>query len=316
MRLIYYQRRDQLSNFGDQLNPWLWRKLLPGVFDQASSTVFVGIGTLLNSALPERVAQAEQVNIFSTGVGYEKPLKQVSPSWRIYCVRGPLSAQKLGLPKRIGIADGGILLRRFFTPSPQKLTKFAFMPHIHHAKCAGLVWRHLCSQLDIGYIDPSWSIEQVLAAIGQTETLLAEAMHGAIAADALRTPWIPIVTSGRILGFKWLDWCASVGLKYRPQYLKPLTSIYPRLTSGTQSSTRAARHWSRCIRQQPIEALAHLGKDEQQQALYQLRHIMRNTRPNLSKEEKLEQLTLALEERLQQLVKDLNLMKGVSNHSS
>ena len=316
MQLYYYQRRDQLSNFGDQLNPWLWRQLLPGAFDQDSSTVFVGIGTLLNSALPERVAQAQQVNIFSTGVGYEKPLKHISPNWRIYCVRGPLSAQKLGLPNRQGIADGGILLRRVLTPSSQKLTKFAFMPHIHHANYASPVWRQICSQLDIDYIDPSWTVEQVLEAIDRTEVLLAEAMHGAIAADALRTPWIPLVTSARILDFKWWDWCASVGLAYQPQYLTPLVSTYPRLARGLRSSTRAALHWSHSLGQRPIKGLTFIGRDEQQQAVCQLRHIIRKTRPILSKEEKIEQLTIALEERLHQLDKDLSQMEGVSANSN
>ena len=178
------------------------------------------------------------------------------------------------------------------------------MPHIHHSNYAGSVWREICGQLGFSYIDPSWPVEQVLNAIGQTEVLLTEAMHGAIAADALRTPWIPIVTSARILGFKWHDWCASVGLSYQPQYINPLVSTYPRLARGMRSSARALLHWGHSLRQRPLQCLSLVGSDEQQPVVAELRHIIRYTRPILSKDKKIEQLTIALEDRLHQLSKD------------
>ena len=224
----------------------------------------------------------------------------------------PLSAQKLGLSIVQGVADGGIMLWRLLTSSLQKLTKFAFMPHIHHANYAGPVWRQICSQLDIDYIDLSWPMEQVLSAIGRTETLLTEAMHGAIAADSLRTPWIPIVASAQILHFKWRHWRAAVGLACQPQDLKPLASTYPRLARGVRSSIRTFLHWSHSLRQRPLKGVALITPDERQQAVSQLRHIILKTRPILSKEDKLEQLTMALEERLHQLNKDVSRLEGVS----
>ena len=39
-------------------------------------------------------------------------------------------------------------------------------------------------------------------------------MHGAIIADTLRIPWIPISTRPSINTFKWLDWCESMELEY------------------------------------------------------------------------------------------------------
>jgi succinoglycan biosynthesis protein ExoV len=48
-------------------------------------------------------------------------------------------------------------------------------------------------------------------------------MHGAIVADALGVPWIPVRTGGAgTLEFKWRDWCGSVGLSYRPHHVVPL----------------------------------------------------------------------------------------------
>ena len=35
-------------------------------------------------------------------------------------------------------------------------------------------------------------------------------------ADAVRTPWVPVALYRHILGGKWVDWTASLGLEYRP----------------------------------------------------------------------------------------------------
>src|SRR5262249_35878333 len=49
------------------------------------------------------------------------------------------------------------------------------------------------------------------------------ALHGAIAADTLRVPWIPVHDSRNddTLLFKWQDWCLSVGLDHQPHFLAP-----------------------------------------------------------------------------------------------
>ncbi|MBD0337540.1 MAG: polysaccharide pyruvyl transferase family protein, partial [Cyanobacteria bacterium Co-bin13] len=227
MKLFHYQRRDGVENFGDRLNLWLWPQLLPGCFDDDAATVFVGIGTLLNHRLPERLGSAQQAVVFTTGVGYERSLRTIPPAWAIYCVRGPLSARRLGLPDSLAITDGAILLRQHYRPSGQKRFAYAFMPHIHHATFAGEVWQQICQEIGFGYIDPRWSVEEVLAAIGATEVLLAEAMHGAIAAEALRVPWLPVQTSARILPFKWQDWCASIRVPFRPVVLPPVLPYPP-----------------------------------------------------------------------------------------
>ncbi len=257
MKLFYYQRSDQQPNFGDELNRWLWPKLSPTLFNETSgpgarqaaepegSTVFVGTGTLLNHKLPRRIAPAKKLIVFSTGAGYEQPLKRIPETWEIFCVRGPLSAQQLGLPSEKAIADGGILVAKVFTPekifsSPQPIC--SFMPHIHSAIAAEESWQRICAAANIRYIDPRWPVETVLQAIGSSERLLAEAMHGAIVADALRVPWLPVITTPRVYAFKWQDWCASMALPYRPRRLPPLAD-YPRWGKGLRSGAVAARHW-------------------------------------------------------------------------
>jgi len=294
MKLYYYRRRDNLPNFGDELNAQLWAHLLPGVFDGDETEIFVGFGTLLNSLLPERVKTAKRVIFFSTGAGYEKPLKAIAPHWEIHCLRGPLSARMLGLPPEMAVTDGAMLVRHLFEPDPEKRHPFAFMPHVHHAKFAKPAWQEICDRLGWRYIDPTDPVEAVISAISETEVLLAEAMHGAIVADALRVRWIPVVTSPRILEFKWRDWCASVGCPYHPRYLPPL-SPYPRYGRGVRSGLAASRHWGKHRLQFPVsDSVAE-----------NLRQIAENTPPQLSSDARLEGLISELETRLEGLKRHL-----------
>lgn len=186
MKLFYYNGKEkgiQSNNFGDELNPWLWHQLLPGVFDGDESLLFVGIGTLLN----EHLSTVSKKIIFGAGVGYGKT-PRVNQTWRIYFVRGQLSAKALEVEAHLGLTDPAILIRQFFQPTGQKKYPRSYMPHFTEAMCNGSAWRELCQSLGIYYIDPTLALEQVLTEIDATEVLFTEAMHGAIVADALRTP--------------------------------------------------------------------------------------------------------------------------------
>ncbi|MBT9316065.1 glycosyltransferase family protein [Leptothoe spongobia] len=297
MKIFYYRRQDGQPNFGDELNTWLWPQLLPDYFDNDGTTQFIGTGTLLNHRLPERTTDAKRLIIFSSGVGYEQFLSHIPAHWHIVCVRGPLSASRLKLPRQQAITDGGILVRRCFTPSGHKTNTYAFMPHIHHANFADGAWKTLCEEVGMGYIDPRWPIEQILQAIGETEVLLAEAMHGAIVADALRTAWIPVVTSPRILSFKWQDWCASINVSYHPWILSPLPD-YPKYARGIRSSLQAGRLWTQKAQQtlvhQPAKLLTESTVDN-------VSSLIRHGRPILSTDNTIERLTTQLEEALSSL---------------
>jgi succinoglycan biosynthesis protein ExoV len=156
-------------------------------------------------------------------------------------------------------------------------------------------------------VDPCWPVEQVLAAIGQTKVLLAEAMHGAIVADALGIPWIPIITSPRILTFKWRDWCSSLGLDYRPHYLMPSEQFYPSSARGLRSSLNYGKYWLTWLAQSP----SYLFRPPSDWVARQLEGISRRGNPYLSTEARREELTVILEEKLAQLQSShANIMLG------
>ena len=218
MTLYFHRFKDGTRNFGDDLKAWLWPRLLPNLEHRSPDITLIGFGTVLNSSLAERVPEQAIKLVFGAGVGYGSGLPELDDKYRIYCLRGLLSAQALGLDQTVAITDGAMLINLVYYPEQIGGDGVAFMPHVRNAVSGSREWRALCSDLGIRYIDPTSPVEEVLAAIARSDLLLAEAMHGAIVAEAFRRPWVPLATS-IVLPFKWRDWCSSLKLPYRPVQL-------------------------------------------------------------------------------------------------
>lgn len=208
MKLYYYI--DEHGNFGDDLNPWLWSKLIPDVIDDDDTEIFVGIGTLLNNNIP---ANPKKV-VFGSGVGYGSALPTIDEKWKFYCVRGPITAARLGLPSEYAITDPAALVSTVFHANESKRSGIAFVPH--HVSAWNLNWERVCRDVGIRYIDPRKDVDTVLEEISKSSAIIAEAMHGAILADSFRIPWMPVVLYDHILQPKWHDWTGSLALKYSP----------------------------------------------------------------------------------------------------
>ena len=152
MKLIMWRGTE--PNFGDDLNNWIWPKLIPEVLDDFPTDLFVGIGTLLNHRLP---VQQHKV-VFGSGAGYGDRPDLKAGRWSFYCVRGPLTAQALGLPAPLAVADPGILVRTLFDGKSNGHTgPVGFMPHKDSA--ASGRWHDICAAADILYIDPRESVD-------------------------------------------------------------------------------------------------------------------------------------------------------------
>ena len=128
-------------------------------------------------------------------------------------------------------------------------------------------------------------------------------MHGAIVADTLRVPWIPVRTNPKILPFKWLDWCQSVKLPYRYEVIKGAKQFslkeylypIPPYLRGQSSFSNLFDSWimSSYFVKNHIDFLAK-----------QLERITLKN-PYLSCESHLESLVVKLEERLNALREDI-----------
>lgn len=209
MRLHYFKSLD--GNFGDDLNAWIWPKLLgENFFDDDSSRILVGIGTLLNHRIPK----AGRTIVFGSGYGYGKR-PTIDETWDILCVRGPKTAETLNLPAELAITDPAILIHPYVQQHVQPITgRIGYIPHCDSAASGD--WQHISTEAGLHYIDPRWSVDRVISEIGSCGHIVTEAMHGAIFADAMRVPWIPAVAYKHISAFKWQDWCSAMGMDYAP----------------------------------------------------------------------------------------------------
>ncbi|WP_137131353.1 polysaccharide pyruvyl transferase family protein [Rhizobium sp. FY34] len=204
------------GNFGDDLNLWLWDFLLPGLRDVHPETMLVGVGTVLN---PDLIPRNIRKLVIGSGYGYGSPPDISDPTeWDVRCVRGPLTAKKLGLPESMGIIDPAVMVTDMpeFQNLPKRHAK-TFIPHWESAEFG--IWRQACEPAGLTYLDPRGEAKSVIAAIAQSELIVAESMHGAILADAFRVPWVAVSTSRAINSFKWTDWVQTVGASYSPRYV-------------------------------------------------------------------------------------------------
>lgn len=287
------------GNFGDDLNPWLWPRLLPDLAD-ATGPEFVGIGTLLHRRL-----ERESVDriIFSTGAGYSRP-PRLSQRNRFYAVRGPLTARACRLDADRAVTDGAALLRRAgLTGDPSGHAGFM----ANHRTLGGADWQQAAESAGLHWINPRWSVEQVCHELSRCSLLVTDALHGAIAADTLRVPWIPLHTYSFILQFKWQDWCASLDMEHAPVRmplvwhgsLPPSHRVKHTLQRGIAMTGLGPEHWSR----KPLIRSDHRGTEQLTTAL---RKAMR-TRPRLSDVHVLDQRVDLLSERLSELARDCGL---------
>jgi succinoglycan biosynthesis protein ExoV len=226
MRTFYYR---VTANFGDHMNSWLWPRLMPELIEERSEDVLVGIGSLIKSDLGK--VPGRKI-IFGTGSGYgPMPVPEEVADWRIYCVRGPLTARLLKLPPEKAVGDAAWLVDRLpelrYQPGPREGT--VFVPHWTTDVYAN--WRQPCADAGINYISPFLPGPTVLGAIAGAKLAIVESLHGAIMADYYRVPWIPVATDGRVLAYKWLDFCMSLDLPFRPIRL-PVSDLLERALVG------------------------------------------------------------------------------------
>lgn len=216
-----------IGNFGDDLNLWLWPRLVPDLLDEDGRVLLVGIGTILNAGLP-----ADPLKIvLGAGCGYARP-PDPAGRWRFYAVRGPLTAAALRLPASVVATDPGSLVGELLG-QPERVRdadQVTFMPHIVspiRARQCGWDLEQVTRASGLGYIRGDEDVDDVINAIRGSRLLITEAMHGAIVADALRVPWVPVRIFGQVLPFKWRDWCASLGLEYEPLGIDAMAETDP-----------------------------------------------------------------------------------------
>jgi succinoglycan biosynthesis protein ExoV len=206
MKLHYFHCVD--GNVGDDLNPWLWPRILGNHLDDDQQHLFIGIGSILNNRLPE----ANRYTVLGTGVAGTPP--NISQNrWDILALRGPLSKKRLGIQKQLPLLDGAYLITQLKNLDNSRRTEVGFIPHFRSIGCG--LWEDVCETTEIRLIDPRLPVEQFLSELSCCDRVLSEAMHGAILADAYDIPWLPVKAYSHINEFKWQDWALSLELEFK-----------------------------------------------------------------------------------------------------
>lgn len=292
----FYHRVN--TNFGDHINSWIWEELCPDLLAEDDGLRLIGIGSLISRNLD--LLEGGKV-ILGTGSGYSTlPSREQAAAWHIYAVRGPLTARFLGLDPALAITDGAWLIDRIprfkakTGPEAPARRGIIFIPHWTSAQYG--VWPAICAKAGITYVDPLADFETIHAAITGAELAICESLHGAIFSDYYRTPWVPVASPSRILKFKWLDWCQSLDLPYRPFLLPPsdyvdflLQRQSPVISPATPQPIAVDPEQYDVVRSPPPPAkagaayrlkvrLRDLGRATRNQATAALRHA-RDSRP-------------------------------------
>lgn len=233
------------TNYGDALNDYLWPKLIPEIGHIEGA--FYGIGTVLNTAVPKD--QPLHV-VFGAGMGYGPP-PTLDGRWDIRFVRGPHTAAQLGGFR--WITDPGILVTHIPTAVIANGPSYevSYMPRWDTIS-PDLVKR--CEDAGFHVIDPRWDVEKVTQHISDSSLLLSGALHGAIAADTLRVPWVSIYGE-RGHEFKWRDWCASMEMVWNPIDMMEFTLDWARRNAVPQLSAKSVLEGKKCQMAEEIKRL-------------------------------------------------------------
>ena len=124
MKMFFYSAA--IPNFGDELNPWLWPKVLGDCLDDDNSQIFLGIGSILWNSFPVSTRKV----VFGAGyAGYTGKPDLHDGTWDVHFVRGPQTAEALNLNSATALTDAALLVRTQPLPVPAPSQPISFMPH-------------------------------------------------------------------------------------------------------------------------------------------------------------------------------------------
>ncbi|MEO7045997.1 MAG: hypothetical protein ABI091_11870, partial [Ferruginibacter sp.] len=91
MRYLYF--KSEKGNFGDDLNPWLWRQFF-GENNENDLNVLLGIGSILfnDFSLIKSLKPEHNKIVFGAGIRPNFKHFKIDETWDIKFLRGPLSS--------------------------------------------------------------------------------------------------------------------------------------------------------------------------------------------------------------------------------
>lgn len=192
---------DGHANFGDDLTPWLLPRygVLP-ILRPPGSARFAGAGSILGF-LP---TQFEGV-IWGSGLmeGEKHPL----PGSHVLAVRGPLTAELIGVRHPVVFGDPGILVARHMA-RPRERWAVGIVPHGHHRQNPTLLGLARRGGGLVHVVNVHQAAERAVREIASCGAVLTTSLHGLITADAFGIPAVWTTLDPALNGgdFKFRDY--------------------------------------------------------------------------------------------------------------
>ena len=227
IKLFYFTKK---ANFGDELSPYLARKLHKNVVVASKwqcNALFVGsmLGRLMsNSSLIVRLPSIiflPSVKVWGGGYFDLKGRENVKPFRRldVQACRGVHTLERIKkevgvkIAKDVVLADPGILASHFIDTSQNK-KKFVLGIIPHYADKEN----ELLSKIKVTNakeIDIQLSPEKFMNELSECENVISSSLHGLIAADSLGIPNVRMHVSGKLHGgdFKYHDYYSAYGME-------------------------------------------------------------------------------------------------------
>lgn len=196
---------DGHPNFGDDLTPWLlpWYGIVP-LYREPRSAALIGVGSLL-----EFVASDYAGAVWGSGLMNDAahPL----PRAAVLAVRGPLTAERIGLRNEVPYGDPGLLAARHLR-RPDHDGTIAVVPHGHHRAHPGLSRMVHRAGETARVIDVHQRAAAAIRRIAPARAVVTTSLHGLITADAYGIPAVWTMLDPPLGGgdFKFRDYEAAV----------------------------------------------------------------------------------------------------------
>ena len=196
---------DGHPNFGDDLTPWLLPRygVVP-LYSEPRQARVIGVGSLLEFLAPEHTGVV-------WGSGLMEDHVHRLPHVTALAVRGPLTAERIGLTDEPAYGDPGILVARHL-PRPRPSGRPVLVPHGHHRATPALARMIQQAGDALRVVNVHQRAAPALRQIAAGSVVLTTSLHGLVTADAFGIPAVWTTLEPALDGgdFKFRDYEAAV----------------------------------------------------------------------------------------------------------
>ena len=205
---LYWYICKAPNNMGDWISPYLFEKMTgqkaKRVAPSCGQPFILSCGSILGSCNRNTI-------VWGTGTMFRA---KVNKPLKVLAVRGPITRQVLlssGVQCPEVYGDPGLLLPRFYTPTPAGHYRVGIIPHYSDHEYMAKTFGNIP---DIHVIDINRSVEKVCDDIKACDVTISSSLHGIIVSHAYD------VKSAWMTASKFCKWPIGGGkLKYMDYYL-------------------------------------------------------------------------------------------------